>query len=623
MGETRSGLGRTGLKRLILGRGESLVASAGLSLATLLMLALAGSAWWTLTVQRDRDNAAATKRIESVTTLLGETSGALLADDNLSALRRLVIQTAADHHLESCRVTLPNGVVVADADVKRITATEVPADWPSSTQRASAAPAVTHDENESIAATHVFRVPGKGVAQLEIEAPVPAVFWSSWETQAGLGAFGVVTLAGLFLVYRRLRVRLDGLATIREALFASANGETSPTELTVKADNCSEADAWNELINDVAELRRAAAGEQARAMLGDRRSGTAGLDSACDVMSQGIILIDDALKVHYANGAAAVFLQTPRDELTDSEISPFIVNTDVMDAVRGAASGDLRSRKQFEIDRDDSDDRSGTCGSLRFTVRPVRREDSASAMIIIEDITQQRVAEESRHAFVAQATHELRTPLTNIRLYAETAIDEGADDAKVRGDCLNVINTESRRLERIVADMLSVAEIEAGSLQLRRDDVRLRDMFTQLENDYRAQAADKNITFALNLPPKLPVVQGDQDKLVLALHNLVGNALKYTPDGGQVKVNVECDDGQISVEVADTGIGIGEDDAAHVFDKFYRAKDKRLGEITGSGLGLALAREVVRMHGGDITVESELNKGSRFTMTLPALAEAA
>jgi signal transduction histidine kinase len=227
------------------------------------------------------------------------------------------------------------------------------------------------------------------------------------------------------------------------------------------------------------------------------------------------------------------------------------------------------------------------------------------------------VAEEARNNFVAQATHELRTPLTNIRLYVETAIDEGEKDPVTRAKCLNVINQEARRLEGIVGVMLSVAEIEAGSFKINRGDVRLDTLFTDLQADYAVQAQEKQIRFRTNLPPKLPVIQGDRDKIAVALHNLVGNAMKYTPDGGQVTVEVQVDAKQLAVEVRDNGIGIGEEDAKRIFEKFYRAKDPRVSKISGSGLGLTLAQEVVRLHGGDIVVDSQLNKGSTFTLTLP------
>jgi len=274
------------------------------------------------------------------------------------------------------------------------------------------------------------------------------------------------------------------------------------------------------------------------------------------------------------------------------------------------------------MDVERKDDGPGGAGVLRFSVRPVRRDDAASAMVTIEDITQQKVAEEARHAFVAHTTHELRTPLTNIRLYVETAIDEGEANPATRAKCLNVINGETRRLERIVGEMLSMAEIEAGSLKLKPDDVRLETLFDELKADYQQQAIERQIDLQLKLPPKLPVLRGDRDKIVLALHNLMGNALKYTPEGGKVTITVEVDNRQISVSIADTGIGISPEDAERIFERFYRAKDPRVAKITGTGLGLTLAREVVRMHGGDITVESQIDQGSTFTMTLPLKAAA-
>jgi two-component system sensor histidine kinase VicK len=156
-----------------------------------------------------------------------------------------------------------------------------------------------------------------------------------------------------------------------------------------------------------------------------------------------------------------------------------------------------------------------------------------------------------------------------------------------------------------------------------RDDVTLQTVFDDLQADYTPQAQDKSIALTFNLPPKLPLVKGDRDKILMALHNLVGNALKYTPSGGRVTVNVSSAGKNLVVEVQDSGIGISAEDCEKIFERFYRAKDPRVGKITGTGLGLTLAREVVRLHGGDVTVDSQLNQGSTFTITLPVLAEAA
>jgi signal transduction histidine kinase len=171
--------------------------------------------------------------------------------------------------------------------------------------------------------------------------------------------------------------------------------------------------------------------------------------------------------------------------------------------------------------------------------------------------------------------------------------------------------------------MLSVSEIEAGSLKLNAGEVRLDALFVELEADFKPQAEDKEIKLVFELPPKYPLLNADRDKLLLALNNLVGNALKYTPTGGAVTVQVEVNPSSLIVNVIDNGIGISVEEQELVFEKFYRAKDKRIAGITGSGIGLALARQVVRLHNGDILVKSQIDKGSTFTLTIPLAMPAA
>ena len=179
---------------------------------------------------------------------------------------------------------------------------------------------------------------------------------------------------------------------------------------------------------------------------------------------------------------------------------------------------------------------------LKASVARVEEEGVVRAIVFIEDITQQRLSNQSQNAFIAQATHELRTPLTTIRLYCEEAIEAEGADEQVREKALNVISSETRRLERIVGDMLCVSEIEAGSLNIRRESMRTEQLFTELEEDYQAQAKDKSITLDFDLPPKFPTIQADRDRLGQALHNLMGNAIKYTPSGGTVSVTASFDE---------------------------------------------------------------------------------
>ena len=595
--------------------GESAIASIGLSLAFILLATTMSSAWWALQNQRSSLRDARIEQVKAAGELLAGSAEAMLSAEALSAVRRLVTETARKHNLSTCRIVMAENQVVADADPRNIMVVGVLSAWPETTAES---PSETSDEN-TLTLGYPLAVRGRNVARLELVAGISNAALVSWETQLGAGAISVVALVALLIVYRYTRSRLRTASAIREALLAMSNDEATEQSATLTEDLGTEAIIWNGLLAKKQEMHDQLVAQRASKSLNTARSGSVDLDTACDAMSQGLVLLDGNLVVGYANGAAAVFLGVKRDDVTGSSLPEITKDESILDSVRQVLAETGHRRSIVEVDRRGD----GTGGVLRFIARPVRRSDPAAAMLIIEDITQQRVAEESRHAFVAQASHELRTPLTNIRLHVETAIEEGENDPEVRSQSLNVINQESVRLERIVGEMLSVSEVDAGSFSLHTDDVSPGVLFEQLEKDYQPQAEKKNIELVFELPPKLPVLHGDRDKIMLAFHNLVGNAIKYTPDGGRVTIQVEVEADTLRVQVADNGIGISKEDAARVFEKFYRAQDQRVSQITGSGLGLALARQVIQLHGGNISVESYIDKGSTFTLVLPLSAKAA
>ena len=236
---------------------------------------------------------------------------------------------------------------------------------------------------------------------------------------------------------------------------------------------------------------------------------------------------------------------------------------------------------------------------------------------MIRDVTQQKLAEEMRDQFVDTATHELRTPLANIKAYAETLALADVIDVEQQKQFLNTINSEASRLARFVDDLLSVSSMELGSMSLNKQVTDMARLLNEVLQKVRPQLDEKDQTFEVVLPEKLPELEVDKDKIATVIVNLLGNAVKYTPEGGRVTFRVNVTDGHLDVCVEDTGVGIAEPELAKVFDKFFRSDDPRVQEQTGTGLGLALSQEVVRLHGGRITVESELNKGSKFTMQLP------
>jgi two-component system sensor histidine kinase VicK len=266
----------------------------------------------------------------------------------------------------------------------------------------------------------------------------------------------------------------------------------------------------------------------------------------------------------------------------------------------------------------------GADGSYyQVQVIPVRTtQQSARVLILIHDVSQQVRADKAREEFVSQVTHELRTPLTNIRAYTETLSSGQFDDPQVITECYNVITKETRRLSRLVEDILSISQLEVGTMKLVLDNVDLRSLLAEAVRDVRGIAESKSQDLQLALPAKLATIKGDRDKLTVVVNNLLGNALKYTPAGGQVTLSCKATDTQVQISVRDTGIGIDPKDHGRIFEKFQRADDDAVRAETGTGIGLTTAREIVQQHGGDITVVSRKGEGATFTATLPISAQA-
>ncbi len=601
-------------KSRLMMNGESVIASWGLVLAAILLLAMGAGAWWTGHSQRSADVAAREEQVDALGAVLQLASETLLDTNELSALRRLISDAGRSNEMEVCRILLPDGRVIADGDPARIDIIELPDQWESASK-------VQADTVISTGIDGVRRytlmVPGRGELQLELANGTRTDFAGFSAMITGMGIIGAVALLAVLFVYRSLRTRLGGLAAIRDALLAWGRGEKAESLLAVSEKFGDEAAAWNSLLQQLSATRESTLREHAAELLQSSSTGLTDLATAYDPLWDGILIVNEDYRIECTNGAAAVMLRSARDELLDGDARELLPAA-AADPISAALSSGRGARSTVEVEMDEGDSE----GVLRFSVRPMKRDERMQALVVIEDITQQRAADEAQHSFMDQVVHELRTPLTNIRLSVDMAIEAGDEDPAVRAEAINLVNSEARRLERIVGDMLTVAEIEAGSMQLRTDMVDLAELLSELGREYQVQAADKTISLQFNLPPKLPTIEGDRDKIALVLHNLVGNALKYTEQGGTVHVVVTTEQEQVTMEVRDSGIGMADEDVERIFDRFYRANDPRIASITGTGLGLALAREVVRLHGGDITVDSVLDEGSTFAATIPIKAAA-
>lgn len=579
------------------------------AMVVLCVLTYGAGLWWVAQSSIKQQREQEIVRLEMLADNLTSSLEPLIAAGELSATRRLISEAGYQQQLDSCRVMLADGQTLVDANLDKPQLTVMPANWTGDQATASD----TRIISDAVQVDRELSVAGKGEALLTLSSTLAPPMMLIKQMLPGAALIGLLGLAFAALVLRKLQGRLAVLTLIRGALRDAGQGMPDLAALTVNPAWGPEAAGWNRLIT----LTKRRQDEEIEKTLDSLnvRSGSGNLEEACEGLGCGLLLVDTRGKVIYHNGAAAASSLINDTLEHGAELNSVVNNADLLEVIGQMLSGTGPSRIAQEITLGEG----GDASMFRVTLRRLR--NSGSLVMMLEDVTQQRTADASRQDFVSQATHELRTPLTNIRLYVETAQTDGEEDKELRGECLNVISRESQRLERLVTEMLSVSEIEAGSMTLRKDDVRLDQLFKSLEQDYKQNAAKKNIDLRFDLPPKLPAIQGDRDKLTVVIQNLLGNAVKYTPDNGQVSVSVDLSATELNIEVRDSGIGISEEDQQHVFEKFYRANDPRLGDITGSGLGLALAYEIIRLHGGEMSVESVLNEGSMFRVTLPITAE--
>jgi two-component system phosphate regulon sensor histidine kinase PhoR len=251
-----------------------------------------------------------------------------------------------------------------------------------------------------------------------------------------------------------------------------------------------------------------------------------------------------------------------------------------------------------------------------YRARAIRAGEFGAVLVLQDLSTVQRLGR-ARRDFVANISHELRTPLTSIRLLIESlqsGVVKSPDDYPA---IFQKINTEVRVLEQMAQELLDLAQIESGQAIVRLVSTPLQGLVAQTVEHFEPQAAHKQQKIYMEVPPDL-VVLADAEKLSRALGNLVHNALKFTPEQGKIWVRAVPDNGDVQVEVADTGIGIPPEDLPRVFERFYRGDRSRTSG--GTGLGLAIAKHVIEAHGGKIWVEStgRPGQGAIFRFTLLA-----
>jgi PAS domain S-box-containing protein len=357
----------------------------------------------------------------------------------------------------------------------------------------------------------------------------------------------------------------------------------------------------------------------ATALAGGRESGSARAEDLVRVAGQlrrivdaakdGIVTTDGGGLITSANPAAEALFGYTDGTLFGRPVAVVLPGLQL----GGASAARVTTGTELEGVRQD-----GSRFPAELSVSTVASDGGRAFVVIVRDVTERRAVERMKDEFVATVSHELRTPLTALRGHVELVLDGDAGPVTdLQRRFLQVATQSADRLGALINDLLDVAKIEAGRVQLRRELVDLGAVVREVAATFRMEATRRGLAFQEELA-ELPRVVGDRDRLIQVFGNLVSNAIKYTP-AGVVGVSARPTYGAVEVVVHDTGVGMTPEEQRQLFTKFFRSRDRRGHDPGGTGLGLVIAKGIVEGHGGTLAVESEPGVGTRFRVALPAV----
>ena len=326
-------------------------------------------------------------------------------------------------------------------------------------------------------------------------------------------------------------------------------------------------------------------------------------------MSDGVALIGPDDRVVHANRSLAAILGSPLPPPAGTPFQEYARSPELFDLV-------ARARREPQPVELDMRLWSPWPRRLRATATRLRGEGDGSVSLVLHDLTEIERLDQVRRDFVANVSHELKTPLTSVKGYAETLLDGGLDDLEHRESFVRTIHEQSTRLQALVDDLLSLADLERPDVRLKREPFDLREAVEAQVATLRARSGSAGLTIELERGARAPVV-ADRLRIDQVIANLIDNAIKYTERGG-VRLRVGGDAALAWCEVEDTGSGIPAEDLPRIFERFYRVDKARSREKGGTGLGLSIVKHIVSLHNGRISVESVVGRGSRFRFELPS-----
>jgi len=418
----------------------------------------------------------------------------------------------------------------------------------------------------------------------------------------------IATIAAVVIASSMIQLILTPLRALKKHAERIAEGDLSPNSMKRRND---EIGALSESFNQMA-VRLSAVREDEKKKI---RSLERISETALESMYDPVIVTDANLQIVRLNKAAeAIFGSVP--ELSRKLVSEHIANHRILKAIENAvnaeqvmAGEDESAQVQLKVGEDHR--------TYRLRVTPMKEDDDrlVGSVTVLEDITHLKVIDKMKSEFIGVASHDLRSPVTSLIL-ANHLLREGVAGPLTpeQAEVIETQHEDLERLERLMRDLLDVTKLEAGASPPRLEEISVESLAKHPVDNLKIQARKKGVDLELVLAANLPTVHADQLQIGRVLTNLIANAIRHTQPGGSVTVRARSTENEVILSVEDTGEGIPEEYRKRIFDRFVQVPGATQG---GAGLGLSIARNIVQAHGGDMTVESQVGKGSAFIFTLP------
>jgi signal transduction histidine kinase len=427
------------------------------------------------------------------------------------------------------------------------------------------------------------------------------------------------------LIYLVIKREMAPLAALGEQLRTVAAGQSAPALVPEQdADVRGLAQKLNRYLDQASTRIRELEQESVASMASGRllEYGSNKMQAVLQCLPDGLLVLDPAGEVTFATGKIEPLLGVPVADVLSQPVEAWCRDPELRAMLARFRSAGLDTRSQMTIEFNPAgvpDKR------LWATAQALLGHSMAyGTLVVLRDATREHLARQAGNDFVAHAAHELKSPLNVIGMYGEMLADGGADDPALRVEAINVIQDEVERMNSLVNNLLNVSKLETGSMRPERHRVKLDDLLQDAWQQARTRAESKGIRLELQVSRELAAVAVDKDLFRIALNNLLNNAIKYNQAGGSVVLAAEEGDVDVVIAVRDSGIGMSPEDTARVTEKFYRVRETGTEQRGGHGLGLYLTNQIIELHHGRLTIESELGHGSVFSIHLkkmPALVD--